>query len=290
MSLFKAVTAFKLKEEYVNHFDDVDKWLEPQSCEPVGTQWSRMGVDSIANEGDFQLITIIKGERILPRGTIIRAVLEKLKDIPKDEQTRKVKAEFTAEFVKEHLPVAPIKVTEVPCGIYKGWFFVGSSSTKLVDDVINYLRREASFGLERFEDTVGEFDPLMFALMTHDVDGLVRFDDRNVVLVGTERRKITISDPSGAVDQSKIEDLTNGYAFKPSSLTCVMNDDGSTVATFKLLDTGVITGLKTVFAHGAGADEKEEAASLWGQMQEVYHIYSELANMGKGVQTDERND
>ena len=283
MSMFKAVTAFKLKEEFIKHFDDVQDWLETSDCMPTGTQWYRMGIESIVNENDFQLITVAKGERILPRATITRAVAEKLKDIPKEEQTRKVKAEFVSEFVQEHLPKAPVKVTEVPCGVYNGWLFVGSSSAKLVDDVVSFLRGQIGLGLVRFEDSVEDFYPCITALARHELDGLIRYNDHQITMVGSEKRKVTISDPHGSINQDTIEDFMTGQGCKPTSLTCHMYDDGSTVASFKINDVGVITGLKTLFSHDADAEEKETASTIWGQVREVYFIYAELHDMALGA-------
>lgn len=114
---------------------------------PVDTRYpdeEERFVGSINNREKHIDVVIV--ERILPSAYIKKSVRELAENhliATGETATRAMKAQWTEDFLNEHLPNAPLKETKIRVCIFDGTnMVVGTSSQKQADDVVSFVRHK----------------------------------------------------------------------------------------------------------------------------------------------------
>lgn len=122
--------------------------------EPQGTQWRAFGVrkantlypdeEQLAHQDqDSEFVDVVITERVLPSNAIKRAVREmatKHFEQTGERATKILNAQWKEQYIADNLPNAPLKETVVRVALYNDYLLIGTSSAKLADDLMQFVR------------------------------------------------------------------------------------------------------------------------------------------------------
>lgn len=128
--------------------------------EPKDTQWRTFGVRKpdtvfpdesglVHNDNDSQFIDVVIVERVLPSCSIkrvVREISEKHFVDTGEKANKRMLAQWKEEYIKDSLPNAPLKETVVRVVVYDNMLLIGTSSVKLANDVMLYIKQFAIDG------------------------------------------------------------------------------------------------------------------------------------------------
>ena len=149
--------------------------------EPKDIQWRTFGVrkpdtvfpdesDLVHNDNDSQFIDVVIVERVLPSSSIKRAVREISEKHFADtgeKADKRMLAQWKEEYINDSLPNAPLKetvvrVAVVRVAVYGNMLFIGTSSAKLANDVMMYIKQFVIDG----------FNPDTYIIKNIDIENL----------------------------------------------------------------------------------------------------------------------
>lgn len=152
--------------------------------EPKDTQWRTFPDTVFLDEAhlvhDSQFVDVVVVERVLPSSSIKRAV-------------REIAAQWKEEYINDSLPNAPLKET-----VYGNMLFIGTSSAKLANDVMMYIKQFVIDGFNPDTHIIKPFCIKNISTWLHDVLWENVNLGTNAKLYGIKTgRKISIDDALG---------------------------------------------------------------------------------------------
>lgn len=237
--MMKGFTLFRCEKP---DFEDID-FDELKAREPE--YWRNVGVvphyalyddekDQYVHKDCMQIVIT---ERLLPSSAINRHLKLKAAEFVAEtgqRVTRQQKAEWKEEFIDEHLPNAPLRETTVFVTWHDGYMFVGSSSQKTVDTILNWLIQHANISAKIVKPKGID---LWFAEQLKNPTTVTPFGKAKIVRIDTDE-KVSYSN-SGELDAAK--ELVENYSCRVAELGFIIIDNGD---LFTLTDKGFVKGLK----------------------------------------------
>mgnify|MGYP003607108853 CR=1 FL=1 len=221
--------------------------------EPQDTQWRTFGVrtpdtvfpdesDLVHTDNDSQFVDVVVVERALPSSSIKRAVreiAEKHFTDTGEKADKRMLAQWKEEYINDSLPNAPLKETVVRVAIYDNMLLVGTSSAKLANDVMMYIKEYVIDGFNPDTHIIKPFCIKNISTWLHDV--LRDFQWENVNL-GTNAklygintgRKISIS------NDDALGTWTDLTGYEVAELQLYIRDN----VAFSLNENGVFKSIK----------------------------------------------
>lgn len=180
--------------------------------EPKDTQWRTFGVRTpdtvfldeahlVHTDNDSQFVDVVVVERVLPSSSIKRAVREiaekHFADTGKKADKRML-AQWKEEYINDSLPNAPLKETVVRVAVYGNMLFIGTSSAKLANEVMMYIKQFVIDGYNPDTHIIKPFCIKNIPTWLHDVLRDIQCENvnlgTNAKLYGIKTgRKISIS-------------------------------------------------------------------------------------------------
>ena len=180
--------------------------------EPKDTQWRTFGVRTpdtvfldeahlVHTDNDSQFVDVVVVERVLPSSSIKRAVREiaekHFADTGKKADKRML-AQWKEEYINDSLPNAPLKETVVRVAVYGNMLFIGTSSAKLANEVMMYIKQFVIDGFNPDTHIIKPFCIKNIPTWLHDVLRDFQWENvnlgTNAKLYGIKTgRKISIS-------------------------------------------------------------------------------------------------
>ena len=221
--------------------------------EPKDTQWRTFGVRTpdtvfldeahlVHTDNDSQFVDVVVVERVLPSSSIKRAVREIAEKHFADtgeKADKRMLAQWKEEYINDSLPNAPLKETVVRVAVYGNMLLIGTSSAKLANDVMLYIKQFVIDGFNPETHIIKNIDIENLPAWLHDM--FSNCEQENVEL-GTNAklydkatgRKISISNDDALGTWT---DLT-GYEVAELQLYIRNN------VAFSLNEKGVFKGIK----------------------------------------------
>ena len=151
--------------------------------EPKDTQWRTFGVrkpdtvfpdesDLVHNDNDSQFIDIVIVERVLPSSSIKRAVREiseKHFSDTGEKANKRMLEQWKEEYINDSLPNAPLKETVVRVAVYDNMLLIGTSSAKLANDVMLYIKQCVIDGFNPKTHIIKNIDIENLPVWLHDM-------------------------------------------------------------------------------------------------------------------------
>lgn len=147
--------------------------------EPQGTQWRTFGVrkpdtvfpdesDLVHTDNDSQFVDVVVVERVLPSSSIKRAVRE-IAEKHFAKADKRMLAQWKEEYINDSLPNAPLKETVVRVAVYGNTLFIGTSSAKLANDVMMYIKQFVIDGFNPDTHIIKNIDIENLPVWLHDM-------------------------------------------------------------------------------------------------------------------------
>ena len=223
--------------------------------EPQGAQWRTFGVRKpdtafpdesylVHDDNDSQFVDVVIVERVLPSSSIKRAVREVAEKHFADtgeKANKRMLAQWKEEYINDTLPNAPLKETVVRVVVYDNMLLIGTSSAKLANDVMLYIK----------QFVIDDFNPETHIIKNIDIENLSTWlhdmfsnGEWENVDVGTKAkmydtatgRKISIS------NDDAISTRTDLTVNKVAELQLYIKNN----VVFSLNEKGVFKGVKLV--------------------------------------------
>ena len=151
--------------------------------EPQDAQWRTFGVrkpdtvfldesDLVHDDNDSQFVDIVIVERVLPSSSIKRAVRETAEKHFADtgeKANKRMLAQWKEEYINDHLPNAPLKETVVRVVVYENMLLIGTSSAKLANDVMMYIKQFVIDGFNPETHIIKNIDIKNLPAWLHDM-------------------------------------------------------------------------------------------------------------------------
>ena len=247
--------------------------------EPKDTQWRTFGVRTPDN--DSQFVDVVVVERVLPSSSIKRAVREIAEKHFADtgeKADKRMLAQWKEEYINDSLPNAPLKETVVRVAVYGNMLFIGTSSAKLANDVMMYIKQFVIDGFNPDTHIITNIDIENLPKWLHDIFSNCEWEN---VELGTNAklydkatgRKISISndDALGAWT-----DLTG---FEVAELQLYIRDN----VAFSLNENGVFKGIK--LEKTKQREDESEKIENWAQWVFMKDAFSQMINIIKKVES-----
>ena len=221
--------------------------------EPKDTQWRTFGVRTpdtvfldeahlVHTDNDSQFVDVVVVERVLPSSSIKRAVREIAEKHFADtgeKADKRMLAQWKEEYINDSLPNAPLKETVVRVAVYGNMLLIGTSSAKLANDVMLYIKQFVIDGFNPETHIIKNIDIENLPAWLHDMFSNCEWEN---VELGTNAklydkatgRKISISNDDALGTWT---DLT-GYEVAELQLYIRNN------VAFSLNEKGVFKGIK----------------------------------------------
>lgn len=223
--------------------------------EPKDTQWRTFGVRTpdtvfldeahlVHTDNDSQFVDVVVVERVLPSSSIKRAVREIAEKHFADtgeKADKRMLAQWKEEYINDSLPNAPLKETVVRVARYKGFLFIGTSSAKLADDVMVFVKGKV----------IDNYDPETHIIKTVDFNKMPAWLYNTLIAGGWGNveigasvklydpetgRKVSISND----DMLSQADRVLGGVNNVAEMQLVVEDN----VTFSVNEKGVFKGIK----------------------------------------------
>ena len=278
------------------HIVDGDIVFKPtqEVSEPQDTQWRTFGVrkpdtvfpdesNLVHTDNDSQLVDVVVVERVLPSSSIKRAVREiaekHFADTGKNADKRML-AQWKEEYINDSLPNAPLKETVVRVAVYGNMLFIGTSSAKLANDVMMYIKQFVIDGFHPDTHIIKPFCIKNISTWLHDVFTDCEWENvnlgTNAKLYDKETgRKISIS------NDDALGTWTNLTVDKVAELQLYIRDN----VAFSLNEKGVFKGIKLEKTKER-EDELYESKTIKNRAQWVFmkDALSQMINIIKKVE------
>ena len=278
------------------HIVDGDIVFKPtqEVSEPQDTQWRTFGVrkpdtvfpdesNLVHTDNDSQLVDVVVVERVLPSSSIKRAVREiaekHFADTGKNADKRML-AQLKEEYINDSLPNAPLKETVVRVAVYGNMLFIGTSSAKLANDVMMYIKEYVIDGFHPNTHIIKPFCIKNISTWLHDVFTDCEWENvnlgTNAKLYDKETgRKISIS------NDDALGTWTNLTVDKVAELQLYIRDN----VAFSLNEKGVFKGIKLEKTKER-EDELYESKTIKNRAQWVFmkDALSQMINIIKKVE------
>ena len=278
------------------HIVDGDIVFKPtqEVSEPQDTQWRTFGVrkpdtvfpdesNLVHTDNDSQLVDVVVVERVLPSSSIKRAVREiaekHFADTGKNADKRML-AQWKEEYINDSLPNAPLKETVVRVAVYDNMLFIGTSSAKLANDVMMYIKQFVIDGFHPDTHIIKPFCIKNISTWLHDVFTDCEWENvnlgTNAKLYDKETgRKISIS------NDDALGTWTNLTVDKVAELQLYIRDN----VAFSLNEKGVFKGIKLEKTKER-EDELYESKTIKNRAQWVFmkDALSQMINIIKKVE------
>ena len=278
------------------HIVDGDIVFKPtqEVSEPQDTQWRTFGVrkpdtvfpdesNLVHTDNDSQLVDVVVVERVLPSSSIKRAVREiaekHFADTGKNADKRML-AQWKEEYINDSLPNAPLKETVVRVAVYDNMLFIGTSSAKLANDVMMYIKQFVIDGFHPDTHIIKPFCIKNISTWLHDVFTDCEWENvnlgTNAKLYGIKTgRKISIS------NDDALGTWTNLTVDKVAELQLYIRDN----VAFSLNEKGVFKGIKLEKTKER-EDELYESKTIKNRAQWVFmkDALSQMINIIKKVE------
>lgn len=221
--------------------------------EPQGTQWRTFGVrkpdtvfpdesDLVHTDNDSQFVDVVVVERVLPSSSIKRAVREIAEKHFADtgeNANKRMLAQWKEECINDSLPNAPLKETVVRVAVYDNMLFIGTSSAKLANDVMLYIKEYVIDGFNPDTHIIKPFCIKNISTWLHDVLRDFQWENvnlgTNAKLYGIKTgRKISIS------NDDALGTWTDLTGYEVAELQLYIRDN----VAFSLNENGVFKGIK----------------------------------------------
>ena len=255
--------------------------------EPKDTQWRTFGVRTpdtafldeahlVHTDNDSQFVDVVVVERVLPSSSIKRAVREIAEKHFGEKADKRMLAQWKEEYINDSLPNAPLKETVVRVAVYGNMLFVGTSSTKLANDVMLYIKEYVIDGFNPDTHIIKPFCIKNISTWLHDV--LRDFQWENVEL-GTNAkmydkatgRKISIS------NDDALGTWTDLTGYEVAELQLYIRDN----VAFSLNENGVFKSVKLEKTKQRAESETIENRAQWVFMKDAL---SQMINIIKKVE------
>ena len=255
--------------------------------EPKGTQWRTFGVRTpdtvfldeahlVHTDNDSQFVDVVVVERVLPSSSIKRAVREIAEKHFKVD--KRMLAQWKEEYINDSLPNAPLKETVVRVAVYGNMLFVGTSSTKLANDVMLYIKEYVIDGFNPDTHIIKPFCIKNISTWLHDVLRDFQWENvnlgTNAKLYGIKTgRKISIS------NDDALGTWTDLTGYEVAELQLYIRDN----VAFSLNENGVFKSVKLE------KTKQRELAAIENRAQWVFmkDALSQIINIIKKVENYE---
>ena len=234
----------------------------------------------VHTDNDSQFVDVVVVERVLPSSSIKRAVREIAEKHFADtgeKADKRMLAQWKEEYINDSLPNAPLKETVVRVAVYGNMLFVGTSSAKLANDVMLYIKQYVIDGYNPDTHIIKPFCIKNISTWLHDMFSNCEWENvelgTNAKLHDKETgRKISISNDDAL---SKWTDLT-GY--EVVELQLYIRDN----VAFSLNENGVFKSIKLEKTK----DELAESETIENRAQWVFmkDALTQMINIIKKVE------
>lgn len=258
--------------------------------EPKDTQWRVFGVRTpdtvfvdeallVHTDNDSQFVDVVVVERVLPSSSIKRAVREiaekHFADTGKKADTRTL-AQWKEEYINDSLPNAPLKETVVRVAVYGNMLFIGTSSAKLANEVMMYIKQFVIDGFNPDTHIIKPFCIKNIPTWLHDV---LRDSQWENVNLGTNAklhgiktgRKISIS------NDDALGTWTDLTGYEVAELQLYIRDN----VAFSLNENGVFKSIKLEKTKQRAESKTIENRAQWVFMKDAL---SQMINIIKKVE------
>ena len=221
--------------------------------EPKDTQWRTFGVRTpdtvfldeahlVHTDNDSQFVEVVVVERVLPSSSIKRAVREIAEKHFADtgeKANKRMLAQWKEEYINDSLPNAPLKETVVRVAVYGNMLFIGTSSAKLANDVMMYIKGYVIDGFHPDTHIIKPFCIKNISTWLHDVLRDFQWENvnlgTNAKLYGIKTgRKISIS------NDDALGTWTDLTGYEVAELQLYIRDN----VAFSLNENGVFKSIK----------------------------------------------
>ena len=259
--------------------------------EPKDTQWRTFGVRTpdtvfldeahlVHTDNDSQFVDVVVVERVLPSSSIKRAVREIAEKHFGEKVDKRMLAQWKEEYINDSLPNAPLKETVVRVAVYGNMLFVGTSSTKLANDVMLYIKEYVIDGFNPDTHIIKPFCIKNISTWLHDVLRDFQWENvnlgTNAKLYGIKTgRKISIS------NDDALGTWTDLTGYEVAELQLYIRDN----VAFSLNENGVFKSVKLEKTK----QRKDELAEIENRAQWVFmkDALSQIINIIKKVENYE---
>ena len=254
--------------------------------EPKDTQWRTFGVRTpdtvfldeahlVHTDNDSQFVDVVVVERVLPSSSIKRAVREIAEKHFGEKVDKRMLAQWKEEYINDSLPNAPLKETVVRVAVYGNMLFVGTSSTKLANDVMLYIKEYVIDGFNPDTHIIKPFCIKNISTWLHDVLRDFQWENvnlgTNAKLYGIKTgRKISIS------NDDALGTWTDLTGYEVAELQLYIRDN----VAFSLNENGVFKSVKLE------KTKQRELAEIENRAQWVFmkDALSQIINIIKKVE------
>lgn len=261
--------------------------------EPQDTQWRTFGVRKpdtvfpdeahlVHTDNDSQFVDVVIVERVLPSSSIKRAVREIAEKHFADtgeKADKRMLAQWKEEYINDSLPNAPLKETVVRVAVYGNMLFIGTSSAKLANDVMMYIKQFVIDGFNPETHIIKPFCIKNLPTWLHDMFSNSEWEN---VELGTNAklydkatgRKISIS------NDDALGTWTDLTGYEVAELQLYIRDN----VAFSLNENGVFKGIKLEKTKERELAESEtiENRAQWVFMKDVL---SQMINIIEKVES-----
>ena len=278
------------------HIASCDIVFKPtqEVSEPKDTQWRVFGVRTpdtvfldeahlVHTDNDSQFVDVVVVERVLPSSSIKRAVREIAEKHFADtgeKANKRMLAQWKEEYINDSLPNAPLKETVVRVAVYGNMLFIGTSSAKLANDVMMYIKEYVIDGFNPETHIIKNIDIENLPTWLHDVFSNCEWEN---VELGTNAklydkatgRKISIS------NDDALGTWTDLTGYEVAELQLYIRDN----VAFSLNEKGVFKSIKLEKTKQR-EDELAESETIENRAQWVFmkDALSQMINIIKKVE------
>lgn len=256
--------------------------------EPQDTQWRTFGVRKpdtvfpdeahlVHTDNDSQFVDVVIVERVLPSSSIKRAVREIAEKHFADtgeKADKRMLAQWKEEYINGSLPNALLKETVVRVAVYGNMLFIGTSSAKLANDVMMYIKQFVIDGFNPETHIITNIDIKNLPTWLHDMFSNCEWEN---VELGTNAklydkatgRKISIS------NDDALGTWTDLTGYEVAELQLYIRDN----VAFSLNENGVFKGIKL--------EKTKERETIENRAQWVFmkDVLSQMINIIKKVES-----
>ena len=263
--------------------------------EPQDTQYRTFGVRKpdtvfpdeahlVHTDNDSQFVDVVIVERVLPSSSIKRAVREIAEKHFADtgeKADKRMLAQWKEEYINGSLPNALLKETVVRVAVYGNMLFIGTSSAKLANDVMMYIKQFVIDGFNPETHIITNIDIKNLPTWLHDMFSNCEWEN---VELGTNAklydkatgRKISIS------NDDALGTWTDLTGYEVAELQLYIRDN----VAFSLNENGVFKGIKLEKTKQR-EDELAESETIENRAQWVFmkDVLSQMINIIKKVES-----
>ena len=259
--------------------------------EPKDTQWRTFGVrkpdtvfpdesDLAHTDNDSQFVDVVVVERVLPSSSIKRAVREIAEKHFGEKADKRMLAQWKEEYINDSLPNAPLKETVVRVAVYDNMLLIGTSSAKLANDVMLYIKQNVIDGFNPETHIIKPFCIENLPAWLHDMFSNCEWENvelgTNAKLYDNETgRKISIS------NDDALGTWTDLTGYEVVELQLYIRDN----VAFSLNENGVFKSIKLEKTKQR-EDELAESKTIENRAQWVFmkDALSQMINIIKKVE------